>query len=1372
MKVKLLFPLLALFFSISTFSQVLNPPNDMFVCDGSSNDGIADFDLESQTSQMLGGLNPNDYTITYHNSEADALNQFNPLLSPYTNSTNPQTIYVSTVSSTGNIEIFTFDLYVDTLPINGFAQDVLACDEGGGFATFNLSQFDAEFSGGDPVLIVTYYETLQDADLGVNEIPNPDFYFNIEPYFQTIYVRIEESVTGCYYVSDNTVLYLNVTEEIFLYEPTPYEVCDEDNDGVSVFNLDSKTPEVLGGNQNPTLLVTYHNSQADAEGFFNILDPIFTNTIPFAQTLYVRVSDNTGNCFQTTTLDLVVDINCLFINPSVTLESCTDGPNLETPFDLTSANTLIVNGQNTADFSFSYYVSQFDAENQTNPISDPNAFISFNQTDLVYVYVEELATGFSAVATIYLIPIISPLIDFNGPYTICNGNEIVLYPFINNDIGLFDYLWSTGETSPEIVVITGGTYTVTVTDLNTGCISSASVDVIDGGDAPILADATDLYNCEPNATFDLTTTISEVLNGLDSTLFTFSFYNNYNSAFSDVNPITNATNYVPVNGVSETIFIRVQNNEDDCFGLSDFTITSDNSCPISVDCGQDPVNISFCYDNGPVIQYTFESVDNSQLQVFFNAGQVEENYDELVILDSDGFTNLNPNGTTYGNDGDVTGLSYTSSGNSITVYVDSDGSVSCETQNYVSIDFDVICLDPDALPNCNVLLAQPLNNAINVDENTDLAWNAPSGFASGYKLSMGLTPGGTEVLDNLDVGNELSYELDTLDYETTYYLTITPYNTNGDAEGCLENSFTTRANPNQMVICDEGVLNTTYCYTNDDTTQFDFESSDGLPLTLYFNSGGTEVDYDEVSVIDSDGSVMNPNLLYGNDGDFTGLTYTSSGSSISVSFVSDFTISCAQGSDCCTESFDFDVFCTSSVGIIEVNAFVDDNTNNVFDANEFNFSNGYFTYEINGDGNLNTVNSSTGSFQIISENDTDVYEITFNLYEESAGCYDITTATFNNVSVTEGNTVSVDFAVVEEQSCEDLAVYLINYWTPPRPGFSYENYLVLENLGFTTISSGTVEFTHDPLLVYNAVTSVNPNYTITNTATGFTVDFVNLQPGDIEYIDVSLTCPVGVELGDIVTNTASYVTDTNDLVAGNNYSTLSQLVVGSWDPNDKMESHGPKVLYDQFVTSDEWLYYTVRFQNLGTAEAIFVRIEDALDVSLDETTFQMLRSSHDNVVTRTENNLEWYFDDINLPAEQDDADGSKGFIYFRVKPKAGYALGDIIPNTAAIYFDFNAPVITNRFETEFVEEALSISEFDINNFQLFPNPANDVLNIKLNAITNATLSIYDIQGKLVLDRIISQEQNLELNVSDLQSGMYFVKLNTATRSIVKKLIIE
>ena len=458
-----------------------------------------------------------------------------------------------------------------------------------------------------------------------------------------------------------------------------------------------------------------------------------------------------------------------------------------------------------------------------------------------------------------------------------------------------------------------------------------------------------------------------------------------------------------------------------------------------------------------------------------------------------------------------------------------------------------------------------------------------------------------------------------------------------------------------------------------------------------------------------------------------------------------------------------------NVGLITVNAFYDDNNNGIFDSDENAFVNGYFTYEINEDTVLNSVASNTGSFTLASELETNFYDFNYYFYDEYENCYDVSIPTFETISVSAGEVVTVEFPIVEEQSCEDIAIYLINQQAP-RPGFFHTNYLVIDNLGLNT-SSGSVVYSLDPELVISTFTT-SENYTITPTANGFTLDFVNLLPGEYLQVTLILQTLVTTEIGDIVTNSATYITNTNDLVVSNNYSALSEMVVGSWDPNDKMEAHGPRVLFDDFVASDEWLYYTIRFQNLGTFPATFVRIDDALDNQLDETTFQMLRSSHDYVVTRSDRDLEWFFDDINLPAEQDDAEGSNGFVYFRIKPKAGYAIGDIIPNTAAIFFDFNAPVITNRFETEFVEETLSISEFDINGFNMYPNPANDILNIKLNNIINANLSVYDIQGKLVLERSISQEQNLELNMSGLQSGMYFVKLKTGSKEFVKKLIIE
>ncbi|MDG5491489.1 T9SS type A sorting domain-containing protein [Psychroserpens sp. SPM9] len=460
-----------------------------------------------------------------------------------------------------------------------------------------------------------------------------------------------------------------------------------------------------------------------------------------------------------------------------------------------------------------------------------------------------------------------------------------------------------------------------------------------------------------------------------------------------------------------------------------------------------------------------------------------------------------------------------------------------------------------------------------------------------------------------------------------------------------------------------------------------------------------------------------------------------------------------------------------NLGLIEVSAFYDVNENGIKDANEINFTNGYFTYELNDDTVLNSVSSSTGNFTIISDEDTNTYDINYYLYSEYDDCYTITSSMFEDVSVLIGETMTVEFPIVNQQQCEDIGVLLINSESP-RPGFVHTNYLVISNLGQTS-TSGTVDFVLDPNLTIESV-NTNPNYTINVSATGFTLDFTNLPIGESYTATIALLTPANVELGELVTNTATYTTTVNDAVNDNNSSSITEEVIGSYDPNDKMESHGRSIDYNSFISSDEFLYYTIRFQNIGTAEAINIRIEDLIDTQLDETTFQMLRSSHDYIVTRTENNLEWYFEGINLPAEQNDAEGSQGFVYFKIKPKAGYAIGDVITNTASIFFDFNAAIVTNTFESEFVEENLSVSESSVRLFDMFPNPANDKVTIQLNAsnFETAIIHVTDIQGKRIIETQSSEANLIDLDVSDLQNGLYFVRVKSEGKTAVKKLIIE
>ena len=95
-------------------------------------------------------------------------------------------------------------------------------------------------------------------------------------------------------------------------------------------------------------------------------------------------------------------------------------------------------------------------------------------------------------------------------------------------------------------------------------------------------------------------------------------------------------------------------------------------------------------------------------------------------------------------------------------------------------------------PNCTSLIS-PSDGLTGVRIDTGLMWNAVQG-AEGYLVTIATTSGGTDILDALDVGNNVFYDLETiLPEDTRIYVTITAYNADGLASGCTEQSFETQS---------------------------------------------------------------------------------------------------------------------------------------------------------------------------------------------------------------------------------------------------------------------------------------------------------------------------------------------------------------------------------------------------------------------------------------------------------------------------------------------------------------------------------------------------------------------------------------------------
>jgi type IX secretion system substrate protein len=79
---------------------------------------------------------------------------------------------------------------------------------------------------------------------------------------------------------------------------------------------------------------------------------------------------------------------------------------------------------------------------------------------------------------------------------------------------------------------------------------------------------------------------------------------------------------------------------------------------------------------------------------------------------------------------------------------------------------------------------------------------------------------------------------------------------------------------------------------------------------------------------------------------------------------------------------------------------------------------------------------------------------------------------------------------------------------------------------------------------------------------------------------------------------------------------------------------------------------------------------------------------------------------------------------------------------------------------------------------IYPNPASEVVNIKFSAeeITMASLSVYDITGRMVkemnLENLAFGINNIELDVTTIQTGTYIVTLNLNSKVYTHKLMIQ
>jgi uncharacterized repeat protein (TIGR01451 family) len=270
---------------------------------------------------------------------------------------------------------------------------------------------------------------------------------------------------------------------------------------------------------------------------------------------------------------------------------------------------------------------------------------------------------------------------------------------------------------------------------------------------------------------------------------------------------------------------------------------------------------------------------------------------------------------------------------------------------------------------------------------------------------------------------------------------------------------------------------------------------------------------------------------------------------------------------------------------------------------------------------------------------------------------------------------------------------------------------------------------------------------------------------------VATSVPAALPLGTDITHTCTASNPLAEVTLVNNAASSNTEVTGSFDPNDKTARTSSALgdaLY--YIDEDEWIDYTIRFQNTGTDTAFTVVITDTLDAALDMSSFELGAASHAmQVEFRMGRVVEWTFTDILLPDSIVNEPASHGLVSFRIRPQLPLLPGTVIENTANIYFDYNPPVITEP-SVLVAEFSTGVATVDSGTLLLAPIPANDQLRVSSSRSINA-IQVFAMDGREEL-RLSTRSTSTTLNVGRLSSGAYLLIAHLADGAVLRQRFLK
>jgi uncharacterized repeat protein (TIGR01451 family) len=296
------------------------------------------------------------------------------------------------------------------------------------------------------------------------------------------------------------------------------------------------------------------------------------------------------------------------------------------------------------------------------------------------------------------------------------------------------------------------------------------------------------------------------------------------------------------------------------------------------------------------------------------------------------------------------------------------------------------------------------------------------------------------------------------------------------------------------------------------------------------------------------------------------------------------------------------------------------------------------------------------------------------------------------------------------------------------------------------------------------LTALTPTSVVGDTITWTVADFSAIDNNRSFVINVKvdsnasttdLLC-VNLEIGPMAGDNDPY----------NNIQSKCIAISNSFDPNQKEVWPVSNI-----STNQEWMTYTIHFQNTGTDTAINIHIADTIDaVHLDFNSLTYLGSSSTCITQMTKPSIvNFIFPNINLPDSMQNSQASSGWVTYKVKIKPNLPLNTQIKNTASIYFDLNPAVRTNTtVNTVSLHTGIeTASETAI--MHLYPNPNSGSFTLETANQIGQTYIITDMLGQIVLEKTITSDKQ-HIDISTSAPGIYTLMLrgkSGAVRVVVR-----